>query len=253
MPRGSTASSVHVSSVHDSGRRVDPAWVLVGLLSLLLQGCPSPNIYATARTIPQGKLSHTLAVEGIGFSADSPDTDNDGEPDDGSISGFIPSFVPTYQLRYGATDNLELGARIATFATLGLDLKYNFLRDSAIDLAINPSVQAMSVGVAQLVHLNLPLIIDVNINKTATLVLTPGVMQSLALASVDFDEDGTAVGTMARAGLGVNLRLGGKFAMQPEVTFLKPIAGDDDNLTTLLYTVGIGFNFVNLPSFDDVE
>jgi hypothetical protein len=54
---------------------------------------------------------------------------------------------------------------------------------------------------------------------------------------------------MLRPGLGFNFRLSPRFALHPEITFLKPL---EEN-SGLIYNFGLGFNFGNLPVFGSSE
>jgi hypothetical protein len=42
---------------------------LVVLMASALLGCPSPNSYATPRTVDPGRVAHSIALEGIGVAA----------------------------------------------------------------------------------------------------------------------------------------------------------------------------------------
>src|SRR5690349_16360194 len=97
---------------------------LLGLLALGLAGCPSASIYGTARTTPVGQWSNTISAEGFGLVAETV------EPDGSTHLGFgmVPT-LPTYQLRRGLSEDLDVGFRVASGANVGMDAKYCFLRD----------------------------------------------------------------------------------------------------------------------------
>jgi hypothetical protein len=226
------------------------AWgtALVGVACAI--ACASPNTYGTARTIPKGKVSHTAAVEFIGVNQTTGDTDGDGVVE-GGVSVFFPTF-PAYQVRYGVSDSVEFGARVASAATVGADLKVNFLRDSVVDLAVDPGFQYLLASEISIGYLYLPLLIDLNVSEVLSFVLTPGAMFAAGFGGIDNSAEFSNTGPMIRAGLGLNIRPSEKFALQPELTIMKPL-DRGDSLTTLIYSAGIGFNFSNLPDFSDVD
>lgn len=226
-------------------------WALLAVTaSMGSAGCASPNIYGTARTVPKGTVSHTIAAEGIGAVVQEKD---EATGETAGASGFLPAF-PAYQARFGLNDEMDLGARFASLGTLGLDFKYNFLRSPALDLAIDPGLQGFLVkggdSAFGLGYLYLPLLVDVNLSKHASLVFTPGVMVASAFGAVDLDSKFSATGVMLRAGAGVNLRISERFALQPEVTVIKPFS-EGESFTSILYCAGVGFNFGALPAFGE--
>jgi hypothetical protein len=230
---------------------------IVGLgLILNLTGCPNPNTYGTPRTTPPGRVSHSIAVEAIGAHGGG-----------GSID--LPT-GPTYTLRVGATDNFDVGFRVANMSTLGADAKFNFLK-GAFDIAIDPGVQAFyySVGTSSSdgtsaktslsgAYLHLPLLFGANLSESVTLVPTIGIMYGIAsssstVSSPDENESVKAsgnTGLIGRLGLGANFRLGQSFAMQPEVTVMKSFKQGAEGV---LYLAGLGFNFGALPDFSDLK
>lgn len=229
--------------------------------SLLLTGCPNPNTYGTPRTVAPGKVSHSIAAEWVGwrFEARAPvDPDN---PDAGTVetsqSGGI-IVPPSYALRLGVSDQVDVGFRASNVTSLGADVKYNFLRDETIDLAVDPGVQWLFVGF-NVYHLHLPLLVGWNLSDNVSLVLTPGIMYGVSNhdtgnSDVDREIDQllTTDGLYGRAGLGVNFRITPKFALHPEVTFLRSFKGDarDSYVSgAMSYMFGIGFNFGNLPAY----
>src|SRR5690349_21254831 len=86
-------------------------------IAALCTGCPNPQTYGTPRTTPAGKIQHNLAAEGIGASSDA-----------GSFT--VPN-VPTYTLRVGVADTVDIGARIANLTSIGADVKWNFIKSDS--------------------------------------------------------------------------------------------------------------------------
>lgn len=226
-------------------------WALLRFASpgvaLLLSGCPNPNNYTTPRTAPPGKISHSIAVESFGYSTTAAGED---------VSGIFPTF-PTYSLRVGLADRMELGARLANMSSLGADFKWNFVKGESFDAAIDPGFQWFSVSATSggedvslsVVSLHVPVLLGFNFSEDVTLVASPGLAFSYASSEVDTTDERDAAtttdGVMARLGIGFDFRVARKFAIHPQITFLRTFR---DN-AALLYMAGIGFNFGNLPVY----
>jgi hypothetical protein len=224
---------------------------------LFLTGCPNPNTYTTPRTIGSGNIQHSLAAEAWGFSIPAGTAYSSSE----TLSGTFPT-LPTYTLRIGLGDSWEIAARLANMSSLGGEIKWNFLRSGALDLAIDPSIQyfrlsvndasntttSLSVG-----YLHVPILVGINLSRSVTLVATPGVTYGFASASASSTTSGTdqasaTTGAIARFGIGFDFRMSSSFALHPEITFLRGLGTDQ----TILYMFGLGFNFGAMPNYDDV-
>lgn len=231
--------------------------ISLGSVGLMLAGfvctaCPNPNNYTTPRTAPAGKISHSVAAEYWGYSAEAGDGTD--------FSGGIPTF-PTYSLRVGIADRFEIAGRVANLSSLGADFKWNFLRSDSFDAAIDPGFQWFSVSASadsgdesasstsSVVHLHAPILLGFNFNETVSLVASPGVTYSWVSTDVtttdERDAASTTDGLMGRLGVGFDFRISPRFAIHPQVTFLRTFEEE----SALLYMAGIGFNFGNLPSF----
>ncbi len=233
--------------------------LLVGVPGFL-SGCPNPNVYGTPRTTPVGKVSHTVAAEAFGIAFDSETIDpNTGEVTKERVTATVP-MPPTYQIRVGVADRVDVAGRISNMSSIGGDVKWNFYRTPAFDAAIAPGFQWFSVSTSagdssastNVVYVNGPLLLGLNVSEEVSFVLTPGVTYSISDTVVDADDassGATAHGIWGRAGFGINFRLTEGFAMQPEVTLMKNLS--DDEVGSLLYVMGLGFNFGRLPSFAD--
>jgi hypothetical protein len=236
----------------------------LGALGMMCTGCPNPNTYGTPRTTPVGKLQHTVAAEGIGAAYKVPEvtpgTDAAGNPTTRvelvSHRYTLPN-SPTYQLRVGVADDVDIGVKFANLSSLGADVKWNFIKGDTFDMAAAPGFQVMhfsvnGVGFTQF-YGNLPLLFGINVDDSVTLVPTAGVTYSASSDGVISDAASyfapfSQGGLWLRGGLGVNFRISPKFALQPEVTFLKNFAADDE-IDSLTYVFGLGFNFGNLPVY----
>lgn len=208
-------------------------------LCVAVTGCPSPSLYTTPRTIPRGTIQHTVAAEAIGVAG-------------GGAAGFVPT-LPTYQLRLGVHEQVDLGFRIANMSGLGADLKWNFLRSRGFDLAIDPGFQIYLWGVSSssdassfvIGYAHLPLLLGFNFGESVTLLLSPGFSWGFGSLSNSEGTTGFASGALARFGVGANFRLTRGFALQPEVTFLKPFEQFSDS--GVFITFGIGLQFGAMP------
>jgi hypothetical protein len=172
---------------------------------------------------------------------------------------------PTYTLRLGLGQSWEIGARIGNLSSLGGDFKWNFLRSSRIDLAIDPAFQVYEVtpndsnGISTTFSFyHVPLLVGVNLSRRASLVFTPGVSWGFASGGSErftnglHDGSNTSTGALGRFGVGVDLRMWPGVALHPEVTFLRRL-GASDYPKTILYVVGLGINFGAMPNYDDVN
>lgn len=230
----------------------------------LLTGCPNPNVYGTPRTVKPGKVSHSIAAEWVGWRFEVRRIDADGEPvsdeaivtEQGSV--IVP---PTYTLRLGVAEQVDIGFRAAQATSLAGDVKYNFYRSETVDLAVDPGIQWMFVGF-NVYHLHLPLLVGVNLSERLSLVLTPGLMYGVNTynsGNETFDRELdrllSADGWYGRLGLGINVRVSRRFALHPEITFLRSLANDDGSpvRAAMSYLFGIGFNFGNLPEHGSAE
>jgi hypothetical protein len=234
----------------------------------LCTGCPNPQIYGTPRTTPVGKVQHTAAVEGFGYSVKYPTpTATAADPNPvarASQSGTAPN-LPTYALRVGVHDRVDIGARVSNLTSIGADVKWNFIKGDTFDMAAVPGFQVFHIsasggngdtaGYTQF-YVNLPLVFGINLSDAVTVVPTAGMTWGNNSASVVAD-DGTEAassvdGIMLRGGLGFNFRISPKFAMQPEITVLKFLNKSED-ASVLLYLFGLGFNFGALPVYGTPE
>lgn len=225
----------------------------LGALALLATGCPNPNTYGTPRTTPAGRVQHTVAAEGISYKVQD-SAQQGGE----TATGTFPTF-PTYQLRVGVHDRVDIGARINNLSSVGADVKWNFLRSESFDMAVVPGFQVFHIsgssagttsGYTQF-YGNLPLVLGVNLADSVSLVPTAGVTYGYNSATAVTDDSSAAAsidGLILRAGLGFNFRISPKFAMQPEVTMLQ-FLNDDNEGKVRLFIFGLGFNFGSLPKY----
>jgi len=223
--------------------------------ALLVAGCPNPNTYTTPRTAGSGRITNSIAPEVWGFSFKDPTT--------GGTDSLTVPVLPTYTLRIGIGDPVDIGLRIANMTSVGGDLKWNFLRSRGFDMAIDPGFQYFRIGgvttdnggtgaSVNVTYVHVPLLLGFNISRGITIVATPGVGWGLVSENVSSgsqrDEATSATGVMARFGIGADFRVNSFFAVHPELTALRFI---HDEVT--LYMFGVGLNFGAMPNYDDVD
>lgn len=171
---------------------------------------------------------------------------------------------PTCALRLGLGDRWEIGARIANLSSLGGDVKWNFLRSSRIDLAIDPAFQVDLVrptddsgNTTTFSFYHVPLLVGVNLSRRVTLMVTPGVTWGFASGGSSRFNNGLRGGSdgsstvLGRFGIGVDLRVSSNVALQPEITFLRSFV-NGGYPQTIVYMIGLGIKFGAMPNYDDV-
>jgi hypothetical protein len=215
---------------------------------LFAAACASPNTYGTPRTTPAGATQHTLFAEGF-----------DGRDKTDSVA----SAGVGYMLRAGLSDRVDLGVRVTTGLSAGADLKVNFVRGDAFDVAFDPGAQAVYYAPAALcfacgahdwvetgiLHADLPFLFAWNANRRVSFVASAGATFSGTTGPVPNVSANlpTTRGTFGRIGLGIDLRLTRRFAIHPEVTSMLRVDGP----ATLLTSYGLGFTFGALPRYDE--
>ncbi len=220
------------------------------LVTLLGTGCGLGTLQ-TAKTTPRGTLDMTV---GGGFMT------NEATEARGEYTGDnFPQFVG---LRYGVTDQLDVGARLLTFTGLEADVKINLL-DHRRDLAL--AVQAGLGGAASFYmfpmepeyqgwFLHLPLKVLVSYRLFGR--LTPYAALGYSFYWV-FDRDQgreAGEGYAERAGhgdgvlsvtAGVELAVTRTFAIMVEYDFFTPVVDDPGDFYSFVdsHLVLIGFRY----------
>jgi len=246
------------------GRRISTFAGLLVAVSCLC-GCPHPSTYGTPRTTPPGKIAHTVALEGFNISGNTTTVKSNGAGGTSTSterqSFTLPTF-PTYQIRVGLGDRLDIGGKVANLSSLGLDLKWNFLKSRSFDMAIDPGAQffaisgstgSSSTGANEtstvfIFYGHMPVLLGFNLSEDVTIVLSPGAVLSAGSARTsggDRDALTTSTGLWGRLGLGFNFRMSKGFALHPEVTAMRQF--QDNEVMMVLF--GLGFNFGKLPDY----
>jgi hypothetical protein len=181
-----------------------------------------------------------------------------------TVSVFTPT-LPSVGVRYGLVDGFELGARVSNLDSLSLDGKIRLLK-GVFDIAVDPGLQGYYLSVsgsdaanqttnssAAIFYFHLPILLGLNVSEAVSLVLSPGFTYGAATTSItsgsNTQQAAGSTGVMGRLGAGVDLRLSKKFALHPEITFLKSFTDTE----ALLYIFGIGFNIGAQPDYSDLR
>jgi hypothetical protein len=226
--------------------------ILVVCLLPFLGGCPSPSTYTVPRTLDRGDRQVIVAPELVGYRYDA--------PGGGTTLGFTPT-IPSLGIRFGATDRLELGVRVANLFSPAVDAKIQLVR-SVLDLAVDPGAQFVYMFAnpttgsdyltQTLLHLYLPLLVGLNLSESLTLVAAPGVGYALGTPRIQADNKAVtasgAAGAMVSLAVGVEVRASERFALHPELTLIQ----DLDDARTTIAVIGVGFNFGAQPNYADL-
>lgn len=231
------------------------------LMALGLSGCPSFNMYGTARTVRPGRVQGGVAIEGLGAAPTAPASSGGAT----LVGGFVPT-LPSAMLRVGVHDRVDLGFRLAGLSSLGFDTKINFLRSRTIDMAVNPMIQGGYFGIVGatssgsagagfgIVYMHLPLVFGINASDAFSVLFNVGASGAVAVGGAGGSSGGSATsvatgsGFLLRAGIAANIRPMRVFAIQPELTLAYSFTGQ-----ALLFLPGIGFTFGAHPMGPDEE
>jgi hypothetical protein len=230
-------------------------------IAAFCNGCLNPQIYGPPRTIPVGKFQHTVGVEAFGLAAraaSAPATPSNPAPQRSQLDTGVLPLAPTYQLRVGVAERVDVGLHVSNMNSLGADIKWNVIKSDVFDLAVDPGFQAFrtvilpgdgTVGGHTQIYANFPVVFGINMSDAVTIVPTAGFTYGINDSpTTGFGDVWDVKGGMLRAGLGLNLRRSAKFAIQPEITVLEFINTRDD-ASLLVCLFGLGFNFGALPAY----
>jgi hypothetical protein len=218
-------------------------------LALLLCGCPNPNTYTVPRTLDPGEMQATLSPELFAYHYTS---------NTRSLTGVTPT-APSFGMRYGLSDGVELGGRLSSMASPVVDAKIRLVR-GVVDVAIDPGAQLLYLYVNGssetefLLHLYGPVLVGINLSPSVTLVASPGVGYGLATSRLDTSTSPAeiaagATGFTGRIGFGVDIRTGRRSAVHPEITVMRVF----DGAQTIMGVLGLGLNMGAMPDYSDLE
>ena len=153
------------------------------LATSLLGGCGTPNTYGTPRTVPPGRVAHTHAVEAATVFRRQTDAGT-GDTKSARESAFTS---PTYIMRIGLAERLDVGLHLSNPLAPGAEAKWNFAQSDVVDAAIAPGAQWMPVNFEEdggersvsLVYLHAPLLVGFNLSEAVTLVVVPGMIYGI--------------------------------------------------------------------------
>lgn len=230
---------------------------IVGFV-VLLPACPSLSTLQTPSTVPEGEVRFALGLEAVGAS---------GEDVGGSSTSFVaPQFE--FAVRYGVTDNIDLGGKI--FAIGGeLGMKYQFLEGS-FDGAVAPSLSFISFSSSttavdgttadesvSILYMHLPFLFGANVSDTITVGFGPKFMYVLAFGDVEVSGEGasaTMQGLMGGLYLGLPIQVGDAFWIAPEINVYTQLAVEDvDAFSDLVWQGGLGLYFGGGGDSDDED
>lgn len=234
---------------------IDRGYVGGGLgLAALASACANPNLYTVPRTVPKNELAFLVAPEVYGFGGSLP-----GASD---FDRLVPA-LPSVGVRYGLSDEVDIGGRFSNILTTSGDIKWNPIRTPTLDVAFGAGAQfyqVVGVGDSDVSEssdesepvfiLHAPVLFGLNLSRSFSVVPTVGVSYALARevssAASDIEQSQVIRGAFLRGGLGVDLRLGEHLAIHPEVTVMRGVTQMDGYL---LYMAGVGFTFGRLPEY----
>lgn len=228
--------------------------VFATLALTALAGCVNPNTYTVPRALPRGEAQFLVAPEVSGFGGTLPGS--------GDLTRVLP-VPPTIGVRYGLSDDWDIGGRLSNLAAASADLKWNPLVSRSFDLALDPGlefyvlsgigssdVDSPSDETRAVLMVNLPVLLGFNVSPSITLMPSLGLSYAVAReppdAASDIELSQVPHGLFARAGLGIDFRLGASFALHPELTVLH---GVDELEDYFLFTGGLGIVFGSLPRY----
>lgn len=194
---------------------------------LLLVGCTSASRLGTARSLPPGETSHSLILEAwpTGYMFD----EHGGRPVKEDLRAPLPRYVSRHAFGPGGDVGVELGPWPGGM----VDVKVELVRSRAFDLAVSPAFGGWGIGFLfdgdeeqdewdeeedddsfdQYGTGRLDFVADYNLGRRVSIVSAVG-GGWLFHTKGDWQEDGPVLS----GSLGLHLRLGRKFALQPSMT-----------------------------------
>ena len=209
--------------------------LLIPALGIALAGCPSMPLNQSASTVAAGEMQQGFGIEYLGIAVD--DTDGDPDTEDDGFVDFLEYPFPTYWVRYGITDNIDVGARYSAPFSVTLDAKFHLLDTDVLDLAIAPAIQYAFVPV----YFHLPVLVGINVSDFFEVVLSPR-FSFISIVGDNIDGSGDSVSYVSEPLVGGGLSFLFKFdnlQISPELHFLQGVG--DGNTRMLSFNVGFAF------------
>ena len=194
---------------------------LVAVCALMLGGCYSFSTLGRARTVEEGHFEAWGAPEALVVATDS----------GGSIRP-----VGELGIRYGATREVELDARVTTLGlTLGPRVQLYRSPDphQGFDLLIAP---ALAYTAQDKLALEVPVLFGINLGEHQ-IVIAPRLVYQMRLAAPGLSVPVNFL--YAGASVGVAIQLDSHVALMPEVALLGQIYADPGFTSNLASALGI--------------
>lgn len=215
---------------------------MLGVAALAFTGCPSVSNLTSARTLDKGALEVTVAPTFVSGSVLG--LDSDGNTVAAGLT--LPSMEG--QLRYGLTDNVEMGAKLSVGGFAG-HLKLGLLRsetaEDGFNLSFDPGVSFMGFGagggLAGVVYVYLPVLAGYRFGGHEV-TFGPRLVPTFAGVGGGGASNG-GVSFLGGGSAAVSFRLGESFRITPEFSLLTPLQGAPQESTTVLAQFSLGFSF----------
>jgi hypothetical protein len=199
--------------------------------------------YHTAKTLEKGESQVGLTFSGTQYSKTV--TDSSGNKTLEAV--FLPNILPEITYHIGMADNLEAGGRVSLGA-LGMegDVKYRFVHDDKLHLAIAPAIGGQAFIVIKAAYVRVPLILTYELADNFD--FTAAVFGSTAHYSPVLDSSGNSDfgefnGTLVSSGGAIGFDLHGEtFSIRPAVEFTRYLYNFSANGSS----ASDGFNTVNV-------
>ena len=220
-------------------RQVLARLAFVVLALAVLAGCPVSSTWTTPRTIPQGTSLHTVGVDT--FFAVAREGGAPAEGDEvlwysGPGTHVAPFVFPAYLFRIGLGDRFDLGLKGSTAGAFQVDFKWQLIKTPAFDMAIDPAIELSFIDYA-----TLPLLFGINAGESFTVYGGPrATWMFIPVGETDTGDQIYSGGLSVGGSLGFRIQAGDRFAIYPEMTWLRGLQKDANGH---LVTLGLGFSF----------
>ena len=197
--------------------------------------------YHSARPLGKGVGQFGLTFSTTRYEHVTTDSDT-GQTSREAI--VLPNFIPEITYHLGVSDDVDVGGRVA-LGSLGVeaDVKYRFLRNDKLHLAVAPALGYLAFVVVQGVSVRLPGILTYELADNLDFNLAGFVSTTKFSTATDDDDFNLFSGTLLSTGAAVGFDLHGEtFTIRPSVEFTRYLynfsAGDS--------STSDGFNTVNI-------
>lgn len=197
--------------------------------AVAVTGCVNSSTLQTAKALDPGKQR---ILVGGGFYA-SPSVDADAsESTDSDVSLALPYMELGY--RRGIVDKVEVGAKVTLPGTAGVDAKYQFLQKGDLALAagigtgylkISSGAEGMETS-TQLIDAIVPVYASYDLAKSFAVYTSPKYVLRYAKSIDENMQSATGINHLVGGTAGV--RVGNKFGLFLETSYLKSVSSDFD-------------------------